>query len=105
VKAYNEYMNTGTVFKDVGISYTDVLDSWMENYVRIRCAPATIENYENMINNHIRPAFGCYRVTAIQHESIQVFINRLFDEGYYTTKCVFFCKYFSRIYTELANIF
>ena len=82
VKAYNEYMNTGTVFKDVGISYTDVLDSWMENYVRIRCAPATIANYENMINNHIRPAFGCYHVTAIQHESIQVFINRLFDEGY-----------------------
>jgi small-conductance mechanosensitive channel len=26
VKAYNEYMNTGTVFKDVGISYTDDID-------------------------------------------------------------------------------
>ena len=42
----------------------------------------------------------CYK-----NEELMDTLNRLFDEGYYTTKCVFFCKYFSRIYTELANIF
>lgn len=81
-RAYNEFMNTGMVFKDVEMSYSDVLDRWMENYVRIKCAPATIENYEGILKNHIVPAFGKYKVAAIRHESIQVFINRMFDEGY-----------------------
>jgi len=81
-RAYNEYMNTGTVFKEVNKSYTDVLDSWMSNYVRIKCAPATQENYSMILKTHILPAFGNHQVGAIQHEKIQIFINRLFDEGY-----------------------
>lgn len=82
VQAYNEYMTTGAVFKAVSMSYTDVLDSWMNNYVRIRCAPATIANYEVILKTHILPNFGKHEVGAIQHESIQKFINRMFDDGY-----------------------
>lgn len=76
--AQNEYMRTGTVFQESQMSYSDCLDSWMENYVKIRCAPATVRNYENQLQYHIRPALGRYRVGAIRHETVQRFINDLF---------------------------
>ena len=37
VKAQNEYLSTGVVFKETTMSYADCLDNWMENYVKIRC--------------------------------------------------------------------
>ena len=35
-QAFNEYMNGGSVFVASDVSYSDCLDSWMENYVAIQ---------------------------------------------------------------------
>ena len=81
-KAQNEYMSSGTVFQESTMSYSDCLDSWMENYVKIRCAPTTIRNYETYLKTYIRPALGKYRVSAIRHETVQRFILDLYHRRY-----------------------
>lgn len=81
-KAQNEYMATGAVFKESTMSYGDCLDSWMENYVKIRCAPSTIRNYENYVRKHIFPALGKYRLSAIRHETVQRFVIELYHRQY-----------------------
>lgn len=74
-KAFQEYNTTGTVFHDRHMSYSDCLDSWLENYVGIRCNPITLENYNNYINLYIRPALGMYSLISIRRETVQSFIN------------------------------
>ena len=81
-KAQNEYMSTGAVFVESQMSYADCLDSWMENYVKIRCAPSTIRNYETFVRAHIAPALGNYRLTSIRHETVQRFIIDLYHRQY-----------------------
>lgn len=80
--AQNEYMRTGTVFQESQMSYSDCLDSWMENYVKIRCAPSTVRNYENYLERHIRPVLGRYRVGAIRHETVQNLINDMYNRHF-----------------------
>ena len=81
-KAQSEYMATGAVFKESTMSYGDCLDSWMENYVKIRCAPSTVRNYENFVSKHIFPTLGQYRLTSIRHETVQRFIIGLYHQQY-----------------------
>lgn len=81
-KAQSEYMATGAVFKESTMSYGDCLDSWMENYVKIRCAPSTVRNYENFVRKHIFPTLGQYRLTSIRHETVQRFIIGLYHQQY-----------------------
>jgi len=77
-QAFNEYMNGGSVFVASDVSYSDCLDSWMENYVAIRCNVTTREGYESRINYYIRPALGKYKLTALKRDSIQKFINNMY---------------------------
>lgn len=81
-KAQNEYMSTGAVFQETKMSYADCLDSWMENYVKIRCAPTTIRNYESYLRAYILPALGMYRLCSIRHETVQRFILDLYHRQY-----------------------
>ena len=54
----------------------------MANYVKIRCAPLTIRNYEIFVRAHISPALGSYRLTSIRHETVQRFIIDLYHRQY-----------------------
>ena len=81
-KAQNEYMSTGAVFQETTMSYADCLDSWMENYVKIRCAPTTVRNYETYLRAYIRPALGMYRLSAIRHDTVQRFVLDLYHRRY-----------------------
>ena len=81
-KAQNEYMSSGAVFQESTMSYGDCLDSWMENYVKIRCAPATVQNYATYVRKHIFPALGMYRLASIRHETVQRFIIDLYHRQY-----------------------
>ena len=40
-KAFQQYNNCGSVFVETSMSYSDCLDSWLENYVAVRCLPLT----------------------------------------------------------------
>ena len=82
VKAQNEYLSTGVVFKETTMSYADCLDNWMENYVKIRCLPTTVQNYTNYVRKHVLPTLGQYRLTAIRHETVQRFVIDLYRRQY-----------------------
>lgn len=80
MKAYNEYTNTGNVFKPSTVSFSDYLDYWMKMYCNINLRYATIITYENIIKNHIKPRLGFYRLSQITSATIQEFINNIYVE-------------------------
>lgn len=64
------------------MSYADCLQCWLDNYVTVRCTDTTRTGYEKRILNYISPALGRYRLTALKHDSIQTFINDMFDKHF-----------------------
>lgn len=81
-EAISEYEGTGTV-KDVSeISYCDYLDFWYKNYVEINIKYNTKVEYQNTINNHLKPYFEKYKLKAISPDILQEFINKKYKDGY-----------------------
>lgn len=81
-KAYEEYMTAGSVFEGTDMSYSDCIDSWLENYVAIRCNEITQYNYRKRMDFLVRPALGKYLLTALRREAIQNFMNDLVKRQY-----------------------
>ncbi len=81
-KAFQQYNNCGSVFEDTAMSYSDCLDSWLENYVSVRCLPLTKESYVNQLDLHIRPVLGKYKLTTLRRENVQSLINDLYQKKY-----------------------
>lgn len=82
IKAMEEYTHSGSVFRESRMSYADCLQSWLDNYVAIRCTDTTKAGYEKRILNYIQSALGKYRLTALKHDSVQTFINSMFDRHF-----------------------
>lgn len=80
-KAKAEYDNAGRAFKPSEISYSDYLDYWLENYVKISCKPNTVRTYSDIIRIHIKPYIGKYRLNSITPDILQSHINRLYSRG------------------------
>ena len=79
-KAFNEYNQTGEVYKPKEISYSDFLDYWVKNYCEINLRYNTVEAYKNIIKNHIKPRLGAYRLAQISSNKLQEFINQIYVE-------------------------
>ena len=82
VKALFEYNHVGQHFEISEISFNDFLDLWWEQYAEINFKPETLKNYGKKIKNHIRPAFGRYKLKTLNPSILQNFINNKFNEGY-----------------------
>lgn len=80
ILAYNDYLNTGSSFSVSYISYADFLDYWIENYCYVNLKYHTIEAYQNIIKNHIKPRLGFYRLSQITTSTLQEFLNNLYVE-------------------------
>lgn len=83
-QAMAEYLGTGDAFKPEKISYSDVLDLWIENHVLLKLKDLTISKYLTIINTHIRPALGSFFITRIRPLDIQTFLNSFVTKGYAT---------------------
>ena len=42
------------------MSISEFLDRWLADYAKHKVSPKTYERYQEMIDGHIRPAFGSY---------------------------------------------
>ena len=42
------------------MSISEFLDRWLAHYAKHKVSPKTYERYQEMIDGHIRPAFGSY---------------------------------------------
>ena len=77
-KALAEYDNAGLKFEPTEISVADFLDYWLENYCKANIADSTMTAYKNIINNHIKPRMGHYRLKSVSTLVLQEMINDIY---------------------------
>jgi integrase len=66
--------NKGMVTSSGKTTLAEHLRNWLNLYVKVNCAPRTIESYESTIERHLIPGLGHYRLRELHREAI---------EGYY----------------------
>lgn len=74
-KALAEFENNGSFKEESSISVSDYFDFWFENYVVINCKYNTLVSYKNVIENHIKPTLGNYKLKSLTPAMMQQFIN------------------------------
>ncbi len=80
-KAINEYNNTGTVFEPSEITVSDYLDQWYDSYCKPNLKYNTQVGYLHVIEGHLKPRFGKYRLKAITSSILQEYANTLKVNG------------------------
>lgn len=80
-QAMSEYNNSGQTFTPADISVADYLDYWFDNYCKMNLKYNTQLGYIQIIENHLKPQFGSYRLRSLATASIQEYVNRLKVQG------------------------
>lgn len=80
-KAMAEYNNAGLKFEPSEMSYADYLDYWFDNYVKMSCKYNTQVAYTHVIEGHLKPALGMYRLSSLTPIIIQEYVNQKFVTG------------------------
>ncbi len=80
-KAINEYNNAGQVFEPNEITISDYLNFWFDNYCKMNLKYNTQVGYLQIIENHLKPTFGMYKLKALNSASIQEYANALKLKG------------------------
>lgn len=69
--AMNEYNNAGTVFEPTEITVADYLNQWFDLYCKTNLKYNTQVGYLRIIQGHLIPKFGMYRLKAITPAVLQ----------------------------------
>ena len=80
-QAMNEYNNSGQAFTPAEISLADYLDYWFDNYCKVNLKYNTQLGYIQIIENHLKPQFGAYKLKAVSSAAIQEYVNKLKIQG------------------------
>ncbi|KZL93997.1 hypothetical protein CLMAG_10500 [Clostridium magnum DSM 2767] len=72
-KALHEFDSCGSILNESDISIADYFDYWYNEYVLINCKYNTQINYNRIINNHIKPALGIYKLKSLSPSVLQEF--------------------------------
>ncbi|WIF95167.1 site-specific integrase [Caminicella sporogenes] len=81
-KALNEYEKYGMIVEESEISVADYFDYWYKEYVLINCKYNTQQNYRRIIDNHIKPALGIYKLKSLTPAKLQEFLNKKYRNGF-----------------------
>lgn len=81
VKAMSEYNNAGLTYEPSEMSYADYLDFWFDNYVKMSCKYNTQLAYNVIIENHLKPALGMYKLRSLTPIMLQDYVNQKFVTG------------------------
>lgn len=65
VKAFQEYQESGNVFRPSESSVADYMQWWIDHVGTINVRPNTIANYKKMIKCHIAPDLGGYPLKSL----------------------------------------
>lgn len=85
--AYAQYNASGRIFEPRDMSVADYLDYWLEHAVKANLGQGYAYNtwldYERKIRIYLKPAFGQYRLSALQNapDRIQKWIDQLKMSG------------------------
>lgn len=76
-KALAEYNSSGLAFTPSEISVADYLDYWFDTYCKMNLKYNTQLGYLSIIENHLKPRFGHYKLKALNASAIQDYANHL----------------------------
>lgn len=82
IKALSEYNNSGQHFEPSNVSVADFMDYYMDNYSKLNDRYNTQCRNVSVIEKHIKPNFGVYRLSALSTAAINEFINDKFVNGF-----------------------
>lgn len=80
--AMNEFNNVGSCFTPTEISISDYLDYWFDNYCKLNLKYNTQLGYIQIIENHLKPQFGSYKLKALSTAAVQEYVNNLKIQGF-----------------------
>ncbi|AOY74716.1 site-specific integrase [Clostridium formicaceticum] len=81
-QALNEFEKAGAVITESQLSVADYFDYWYKEYVLINCKYNTQQGYRNIIENHIKPTLGVYKVKSLSPAVLQEFLNKKYRDGF-----------------------
>lgn len=81
-KAILEFENVGTVTSESDISISDYFDYWFNEYVMVNCKLNSQRAYKRIIDNHIKPTLGIYKLKQINSAKLQEIVNLKFRNGF-----------------------
>lgn len=81
-EAMAAYSQSGQVFEPTEATVSDYLDQWFDLYCKIELKYNTQLAYRNIIDNHLKPAFGHYRLSSLTPAAAQEYANSLKLHGY-----------------------
>lgn len=80
-KAINEYNNAGAVFTPSEITVSDYLDQWYDLYCKPNLKYQSQVTYLRIIEIHLKPKYGKYRLKALTSAILQEYANDLKMSG------------------------
>lgn len=80
--AINEYNHAGKVFEPSEITVADYLDQWYELSCKPNLKYNTQIGYLRIIEGHLKPKFGTYKLKAVSPAVLQEYANSLKMNGY-----------------------
>lgn len=81
IKALAEYNSSGSSFSPSEMSFADYLDYWFTNYVLVSCKYNTQRAYQQIIQDHLKPQLGSYRLKSLTAITLQEFITKKSTTG------------------------
>lgn len=93
--AITEYNHAGTIFEPSEITVSDYLDQWYELSCKPNLKYNTQVGYLRIIEGHIKPRFGLYKLKAINPTVLQEYANDLKMNGYSKSHIVGILSMFS----------
>lgn len=79
--AVSRYNKSGNIFTPSEITVSDFLDEWLRQYVKENLSYHTWQAYVSLVNNHIRPQLGAYRLRSLTAASLQEYTINLKNSG------------------------
>ena len=80
-KAINEYNNAGAVFTPSEITVSDYLDQWYDLYCKPNLKYQSQVTYLRIIEIHLKPKYGKYKLKALTSAILQEYANDLKMSG------------------------
>lgn len=87
IKALNEYNNSGQHFEPSSVSVADFLDYYTDNHAKLNLAYNTQCRNVSVIENHLKPNFGQYRLANLKTATIQEYVNSKLIAGLAKSTC------------------
>lgn len=75
-------MENNLFLKYEKITFSDFIENWLENEMKIKIEETTYHSYRNIIINHIKPHFKDLLLQKLQPINLQEYYNKLIKQGF-----------------------